>query len=65
MLVGGLGRGSTITCCPGGFAWKATPDRDGSFRPLIEMCSRICRCVKVCRRNSPDEPYVFYRRSYG
>ena len=37
----------------GGLAWKATPDRDGSFRPLIEMCSRSCRCVKVCRRNRP------------
>lgn len=64
-LVGGLGRGSTITCCPGGFAWKVTPDRDGSFRPLIEMCSRFCRCVKVCRRNGPDEPHASERSADG
>lgn len=40
-------------CALGGSAWKATPDRDGSFRPLIEKCSRTCRCVKVRRRNNP------------
>lgn len=53
MLVGGPGRGSTITCCPGGFAWKVTPDRDGSFRPLIEMCSRI---LSLCKGVSAEQP---------
>ncbi len=40
---------------------KATLGRDGLFRPLIEMCSRACRCVKVCRRNRPDEPDAYGR----
>ena len=52
--VRGVARQSPVVA--GGLAWKVTPDRDGSFRPLIEMCSRTCRCVKVCRRNHPDEP---------
>lgn len=57
---GRLGRSSAVRgvarqspVCLGGSAWKATPDRDGSFRPLIEKCSRTCRCVKVRRRNNP------------
>lgn len=51
--VRGVARQSPVAL--GGSGGTVTPDRDGSFRPLIEMCSRACRCVKVCRRNRPDE----------
>lgn len=42
-----------MTCCFRGFAWKVTPDRDGSFRPLIEICSRI---LSLCKGVPAKQP---------